>query len=905
MGDSTIPHVDLALEDEVNAYLEVEEAELGKIETSLPALGSWLPFGMHDSAHDLADAHAKALALTRKHRQEARIAEEYPQDMEVFIRDILGMELTDNQREIVKQVEQGTRRIAIKSCHGSGKGLALDTPLPTPDGWTSMGQVRVGDELIDEAGQPCRVVYVSPIRNLDCYRVTLDDGSCLICDKDHLWTVLDFSDKTRLRARLTSRGCKVVDWRDHWDAGQTIDTPTLANKVHTSWGQRSLSIPLPQPLDLPSRTLPVPPYVFGVWLGDGDTGAPAITTADVEVLNELRVEGWEATRWPASTSSGLASHYGIRPLGGKGAPTLRETGALGRKHIPDEYLRASREQRLALLQGLMDTDGWVHRQGTACIALTNEDLIHDVEELVRSLGWRTTVTSLQRPYGDRFVTRYNLSFAPDTVVFRLPRKRAQQKFTVVQRTRQTHRMIVAVDPVESVSTRCIQVDSPRSLFLAGRGLIPTHNTRVLAAIVIAFLHINKFSKVVTTGPGGTQLKEGLWQDIRYLASQSTRKLITEPLTTKWELAPGWFALGYKPSENKAARLQGIHAPKMLLVVDEAAEVENEIYGALASLMTSEQCVIVMIGNPTKREGPFYRAFTSAATIWHRITIKAEDTPNVQAGCEVFPGLITREWISDTIAEHGEDSDYVRSRVNAEFPLQGDTSFIPVDLMEAAHRRRFEQEDMPDRYEGGVDVARFGNDKTVVTIRNHGKPVLQEAWGKLDTMETVGRIKSIAERYPPMRWKIDVIGLGAGVADRMREEGFDVLDVTVSAKSFYPDQFLSVRDELWWTFRQMLVDGYICGPIPDEVQAQCTSIRFKYDSRHTKPVIESKSDMKARDLGSPDEAESFLLAFVEPQGKPKKKKVAAAPVAIEHGRGWIDHDALGPEPSTWGDPWTMP
>jgi phage terminase large subunit len=430
-------------------------------------------------------------------------------------------------------------------------------------------------------------------------------------------------------------------------------------------------------------------------------------------------------------------------------------------------------------------------------------------------------------------------------------------------------------------------------------------TRVLAAIVIAFLHINKFSKVVTTGPGGTQLKEGLWQDIRYLASQSRRKLLAEPLTTKWELAPGWFALGYKPSENKATRLQGIHAPRMLLVVDEAAEVEDEIYGALASLMTSEHCTIVMIGNPTKREGPFYRAFTSAAHIWHRITIKAKDTPNVQLGYEKFPGLITREWIADTLAEHGDDSDYARTRIEAEFPLQGDTSFIPADLLEAAHNRRYDfVDDTPDRWEMGVDVARYGNDKTVATIRNQGKPVHQEAWGKLGLMETVGRIRSILEQYPPMKIKVDAIGLGAGVADRLREEEYDVVDITVSQKSTRPEEFLSVRDELWWNFRQMLVEGYICGPIPAIVQSQMTSIRFKYDSRHTKPVIEGKSSMKDRGLDSPDEAESFLLAFVEPEGKRKKPRRAVAPVAIPQPSSWIGNDALGPEPSGWGESWPI-
>lgn len=411
-------------------------------------------------------------------------------------------------------------------------------------------------------------------------------------------------------------------------------------------------------------------------------------------------------------------------------------------------------------------------------------------------------------------------------------------------------------------------------------------TRVLAAIVIAFAHQNPFSKIVTTGPGGTQLKEGLWQDIRFLAAQARRPLLGEPLTTKWEIAPGWFILGYKPAENKATNLQGIHAPRMLLVIDEAAEVEQEIYDALSSLMTSENCTLVMIGNPTRINNPFYAAFTANSHLWHNITIKAEDTPNVQLGYEKFPGLITREWVYTVTEENGEESDYVRSRVFAEFPKTGVDTYIPLAWLDAVDESRFPITDDDGPWEAGIDVARYGSDKTSIAIRCGGRPVFQESWAGLDTMETVGRCLSILESYPPMnRVKVDTIGLGAGVADRLRELKYPVIDVVVSEKSSSPREFANLRHELWWAFREQIRLGEICGPLPKVAKAQLASIKSKFDSSHSRPLVESKEAMRDRGLGSPDDAEAWMLAFTCPVIPEKKVRKQPVPVSLVQNSAW--------------------
>jgi hypothetical protein len=340
-------------------------------------------------------------------------------------------------------------------------------------------------------------------------------------------------------------------------------------------------------------------------------------------------------------------------------------------------------------------------------------------------------------------------------------------------------------------------------------------------------------------------------------------------------------------------MQGIHAPEMLLVIDEAAEVEQSIYGALSSLMTSETAHMVMIGNPTVTDNPFHYAFTKNASLWHRITIRAQDTPNVQAGYEVVPGLVTQQWIDDRILEYGEDSPYIVSRVYADFPSNIDTNYIPLDWLEAADKRRAEESEDEDGgwvtsgdvWEAGVDAARFGEDKSTLCIRRNMTPVLERQWNGLDTMELAGHVMAELEDYPKMRAiKVDTIGLGSGVADRLREEKYPVIDVNVSAPSSDPKQFLNLRHELWWQLRSLFQHEQLCGPIHPGTIEQLSSVRFKYDSKHTKPIVESKDSMRNRGLGSPDQAEAFMLAFTNPVGGRKRGK-SVAPVAIGQVSNW--------------------
>jgi replicative DNA helicase len=229
-----------------------------------------------------------------------------------------------------------------------GKALALDTPLPTPDGWTTMGEVRVGDELLAADGSPTRVVAATDVmRDRPCYEITFDDGTVVVADAQHQWlTDTRASRRTAQEARAEGTAPKVLPG--------VRTTEEIARTVRLQTADRSLnhSVNNTEPLDLPERDLPLPPYFLGIWLGDGASQAALITTDDQEVLTNIEAEGLVTKPVGRATmahgvflpteevETAEKSRVGVQAL-------LRTLGVLGNKHIPTEYLRSSIAPRRA------------------------------------------------------------------------------------------------------------------------------------------------------------------------------------------------------------------------------------------------------------------------------------------------------------------------------------------------------------------------------------------------------------------------------------------------------------------------------------------------------------------------------------------------------------------------------
>ncbi|SNT17273.1 replicative DNA helicase [Rhodococcoides kyotonense] len=361
--------------------------------------------------------------------------------------------------EITNGLHAG-QMIIVAARPGVGKALALDTKLPTPDGWTTMGEVMVGDQLIDAHGKPTRVVAATDVMtDRPCYEVEFSDGSVIVADAQHQWlTETRASRKSAQAAKTQYNG-----YRSQQTFAEVRTTEEIAQTVrcNTKDARLNHSVVNAEAIQLPERDLLVPPYTLGAWLGDGSSACAQITSADPEILT--RIEGEDE------------SGGGLEAV----AARLHTIEVLGDKHIPVEYLRSSEAQRRALLAGLLDTDGTVTHGGSAQFSVTNKRFVDDVRELLVSLGYRVQM-STKRVKGRReeSSTAYTLTFATDDVVFGLHRKQLLHKERRAASTtvRSGSRFIVDVRPIASVPVRCVEVDNADHLYLAGESMIPTHNS---------------------------------------------------------------------------------------------------------------------------------------------------------------------------------------------------------------------------------------------------------------------------------------------------------------------------------------------------------------------------------------------------------------------------------------------
>ena len=379
------------------------------------------------------------------------------------------------------------------------KGLALDTPLPTPTGWTTMAAVQVGDDLLGRDGRATRVVAKSQVHHRPCYRVTFKDGSSVVADNVHLWRV------------VTSRRQQQVE--------SVLDTESLA-RAHAALREEGRSgsvwVTAAAPVVLPEVRLPIDPWLLGAWLGDGDSCAGGLTVGRQDLPDTLTLvkAAWDRAVLVREEESAFRitpskdpdrctfGHDEFRPPTAghqtrrcahevlhRGAVQvnlslsglLRSEGLIHNKHIPLPYLRSGTEQRISLLRGLMDTDGWWNKtRRRAGFTTTDDVLARDVVELLHTLG--INPCHFRKPYtnavrDDR--TWHVIEFTPSWFnPFALPRKAlgCQGSITPLQRDLARRRVIARIEEVASVPTQCIQVDAHDSMYLCGDGFIPTHNT---------------------------------------------------------------------------------------------------------------------------------------------------------------------------------------------------------------------------------------------------------------------------------------------------------------------------------------------------------------------------------------------------------------------------------------------
>ena len=810
---------------------------------------------------------------------------------------------------------------------GGGKGLSINTNIPTLNGFKIMEDVVVGDVLFDEHGQACSVLAVSEINHRDVYRIEFDDGSFVEADDVHKW--LTFSDKERAalnrrsdsyrsnrrenrasRAKLNPKKIymqkkttllnkeRVYEYKS-FPTGTIRSTLDMFNSFRLESGRSNYSINLCKPLQVPSRELlPVDPYTMGVYLGDGASlsGQIGMMRTDLdEVRRHIPYNVKKETIYRAGTGGykndfSVISFCNLRKF-------LVKAKVIKNKHIPMDYLFSSFEQRVDLLQGILDTDGHCNALGQIELGLSDYRLARDVYCLICSLGIKTSFRTKKTKRKDSYV----MKFVTDIPCFKLKSKMENQKRGSFRSTTQ-FRYVVDIKKIESIPTKCISVDSPSHLYLAGEQFIPTHNSDLLLAIPYyehdrAIIFRREYKQLRALIDRSRQIYE---EHGDYNKTEN-RWTVTRPNESHDRIIE--FGACQHIGDEEA--YQGI--PHDFIGFDEITHFTLSQYKFLTgwnrSAIPGQRCRVICTGNPpTDIVGEwvvhYWRAWLDpeypnpaipGELRWYT-TIDGEEQ-EVDGKYVVIAGERVRAKSRTFIPSKIEDNTYLmESGYKATLqslpePFRSKMLFgdfgagrednpyqvIPREWVLKAQRRwKEKQKSTGQLCSVGVDVSRGGKDRTVLTLYFDDlfveKQICIDGKKTSSSVPIVDAIKLIMANYDrkPII-NVDVIGVGGAVYDGLVAANIKCVPLNSANKSEATDKsgklsFKNKRAEWWWKVRELLdpeKGSAICIPDDAELCREICAPNWKLTAGGLQ--IESKDDIIKRIGRSIDKADSFIYA----------------------------------------------
>lgn len=420
------------------------------------------------------------------------------------------------------------------------------------------------------------------------------------------------------------------------------------------------------------------------------------------------------------------------------------------------------------------------------------------------------------------------------------------------------------DIVESVR------DHRRTAVRAGVGV---GKTTAAAVVVLWFLDTKLDSRVVSTAMNFPQVEAVLWAEIRRLwyaavsreQAQGRPVFAREPLRTRLELPDGRYAIGLSPAPHRVEGFQGHHSPNILLLIDEASGVHQQIFAAGTGYMTTPGARLLMLGNPTRTNGEFYAAFTTRREAYNAIVISTLDSPALtDEGATLPPAVLARlpsvESIEDYRRMYGEGSIMWDVRVLGNFSLTTTDTVIALGDVEDAQARSLEE----DRTKASViscDVARYGTDETIICERVGQRIRIVEGYFGKPTTHTAARVAHWAAQHVVARIVVDDTGVGGGVTDQLRADGWQVTPFNAANAAFSPLEFPNRRSELWFQLAEQLPDLDLDGD--EQLCADLVTPKYTYDLKMRR-VVESKDAMRSRIGRSPDRGDAVMLTLVPEQ-----------------------------------------
>lgn len=719
--------------------------------------------------------------------------------------------------------------IARASGHGIGKALRPDDVVPTPLGTRCVSDIRPGDLLFGEHGDAVRVLGTKNYDMCPFYRVTFSDGTAVDVSSGHLWKV---------RGRNSRR-----TGSDEWEVLETIDILEHGVKRRNGTSMaRQWEIPASPRVIYPARALPVDPYTYGVWLGDGDKAGGRITNIDSEVWGNIAYP----TRVDGKTRTAIGLKVDLVNAGLLGCTTYN--ASVDRRYIESE-------RRLQVLQGLLDTDGWVEKScGGAAFASASRQLTRDVIEIARSLGLRARNEKFKP---NKFAGSWSTHITWDgkTRLFRIDRK---QQALVAAEKRYTTKWIESIEPVAEGPGICFEVDG--GIFLA-RDYIVTHNSAFISMLINWGMSTCEDCKVVVTANTDNQLRTKTWPEIiKWSNLAITKEWFTCTATAMYSNDPGhdkrWRADAIPWSEHNTEAFAGLHneRKRIIVVFDEASNIADLVWEVAEGALTDEDTEIIWVafGNPTRNTGRFRECFRKYKHRWKcaQIDSRTVEGTNKQQ---------LQKWVDD----YGEDSDFVKVRVRGIFPDASELQFIPTGLTDEAMKRVVTAGQVAHApVIIGVDPAYSGVDDAVIYLRQglHSK-VLWTGNKTTDDLIMSKRIADFEDQYQADAVFID-FGYGTGLKSIGDGWGRTWQLIPFGGGSTDP-QMLNKRGEMFNSCKTWLKLG---GALDDQETADDLSAAEYKVRVDGKIVIEPKEDIKERLGRSPGKGDALLLTFAFPVTK---------------------------------------
>lgn len=393
---------------------------------------------------------------------------------------------------------------------------------------------------------------------------------------------------------------------------------------------------------------------------------------------------------------------------------------------------------------------------------------------------------------------------------------------------------------------------------------------VLAWLIWWFLATRRHPKVVCTSITEDNLKDGLWTELaKWQANSPLLKAMftwrSERITcndhpeTWWASARTWPKGG--SANEQANTLAGVHADNVMFVLDEAGGIPDAVAAAAegglanADAGAGREALLVIAGNPTHLEGPLFRAVTSERQLWWVKEISGDPDDPKRAP------RVSIEWARAQIAKYGRDNPFVLVNVFGKFPPASSNALFGPDLVHAAMQRVIHLNEYKHEVKVmGVDVARFGDDRTVIALRQGRVAFQPKVLRNQDTMQVAGAVAMAFDKHQPDGLFIDQATFGAGVLDRLVQLGYPAMGVDFGGKPVTDTKYANRRAEMWFRMSEWASTGVF--PKMPELVTELTAPIYKFD-QNSKLLLEKKAEIKKRTGVSPDLADAIALTFAAP------------------------------------------